>query len=317
MIKDEKALNEYFNSRYDKVFTTYKGEYDLGIMEFDTYVLHIRKFYQDLFETSRPSDLYNNKPHAIKAEMAERLVSVYKDALIKKKIKPLKYRDDLLLFKKDATFKAKEIYTDAIDYYNAKVDYDDLIASYPKEPLEKGRKIEKVALKYPYPIDKNQTNCPTRLESNKGTYSLYKNTNQMNYDPCTASIKSKSRLATKSTYLDSYPAEFRVHEPPPIINYSIPPVEFSVYEPLPIKNYNIPPAKFRRARPKTPPIINYSIPPAEFHGGGYRRNKAMTMKDIKELCKANQIKLSKVVDGKRVVYKKKELITKLKRKKLL
>jgi hypothetical protein len=51
--------------------------------------------------------------------------------------------------------------------------------------------------------------------------------------------------------------------------------------------------------------------------GGYRRNKAMTMKDIKELCKANQIKLSKVVDGKRVVYKKKELITKLKRKKLL
>jgi hypothetical protein len=51
--------------------------------------------------------------------------------------------------------------------------------------------------------------------------------------------------------------------------------------------------------------------------GGYRRNKAMTMKDIKELCKANQIKLSKVVDGKRVVYKKKELITRLKRKKLL
>jgi hypothetical protein len=64
-------------------------------------------------------------------------------------------------------------------------------------------------------------------------------------------------------------------------------------------------------------------------GGGSRRNKAtpkskakpnnedMTMKDIKELCKANQIKLSKVVEGKRVVYKKKELITKLKRKKLL
>ena len=63
--------------------------------------------------------------------------------------------------------------------------------------------------------------------------------------------------------------------------------------------------------------------------GGYRRNKAtpkskakpkhedMKMKDIKELCKANQIKLSKVVEGKRVVYKKKELITKLKRKKLL
>jgi hypothetical protein len=64
-------------------------------------------------------------------------------------------------------------------------------------------------------------------------------------------------------------------------------------------------------------------------GGGSLRNKAtpkskskpkhedMTMKDIKEMCKANQIKLSKVVEGKRVVYKKKELITKLKRKKLL
>jgi hypothetical protein len=71
--------------------------------------------------------------------------------------------------------------------------------------------------------------------------------------------------------------------------------------------------------------------------GGSRRNKAtpksntkpkakpkakpkhedMTMKDIKELCKVNQIKLSKVVEGERVIYKKKELITKLKRKKLL
>lgn len=63
--------------------------------------------------------------------------------------------------------------------------------------------------------------------------------------------------------------------------------------------------------------------------GGSRRIKAspkskakpkhdeMTMKDIKEMCKANQIKLSKVVEGKRVAFKKKELITKLKRKKLL
>jgi hypothetical protein len=64
-----------------------------------------------------------------------------------------------------------------------------------------------------------------------------------------------------------------------------------------------------------------------FFNGGSRRNKAkpkakpkhedMTMKDIKEMCKTNQIKLSKVVDNKRVVFKKKELITKLKRKKLL
>jgi hypothetical protein len=65
----------------------------------------------------------------------------------------------------------------------------------------------------------------------------------------------------------------------------------------------------------------------ELFNGGSRRNKPkpkakpkhddMTMKDIKEMCKANQIKLSKVVEGKRVVFNKKELITKLKRKKLL
>jgi hypothetical protein len=47
------------------------------------------------------------------------------------------------------------------------------------------------------------------------------------------------------------------------------------------------------------------------------RHREMNVKDIKELCKANQIKLSRVVDGKRVAYKKKELMTKLKRKKLL
>ena len=55
--------------------------------------------------------------------------------------------------------------------------------------------------------------------------------------------------------------------------------------------------------------------------GGGRRNKptydTMTMKVIKELCKAYQIKLSRVVNDKRVVYKKKELITKLKRKKVI
>ena len=47
------------------------------------------------------------------------------------------------------------------------------------------------------------------------------------------------------------------------------------------------------------------------------RHREMNVKDIKELCKANQIKLSRVVDGKRVAYTKKELMTKLKRKKLL
>jgi hypothetical protein len=55
--------------------------------------------------------------------------------------------------------------------------------------------------------------------------------------------------------------------------------------------------------------------------GGRRRNHPkhtdMKMKDIKELCKANQIKLSRVIDDKRVCYKKKELLTKLKRKKVI
>ena len=58
-----------------------------------------------------------------------------------------------------------------------------------------------------------------------------------------------------------------------------------------------------------------------FEQSGGRRNYAnntdINMKDIKELCKANQIKLSRVVNDKSIVYTKKELITKLKRKKLL
>ena len=49
--------------------------------------------------------------------------------------------------------------------------------------------------------------------------------------------------------------------------------------------------------------------------GGHRNN--MNMKDIKYMCKANQIKLSKVVNGARIVYTEKELITKLKRKKII
>jgi hypothetical protein len=46
-------------------------------------------------------------------------------------------------------------------------------------------------------------------------------------------------------------------------------------------------------------------------------NTDMIMKDIRELCKANQIKLSRIVNDKRVIYTKKELITKLKRKKII
>ena len=57
------------------------------------------------------------------------------------------------------------------------------------------------------------------------------------------------------------------------------------------------------------------------HSGGRRSKKSKAplkapLKAIKELCKANQIKLSRIIDGKRVVYKKSELITKLKRRKI-
>jgi hypothetical protein len=54
---------------------------------------------------------------------------------------------------------------------------------------------------------------------------------------------------------------------------------------------------------------------------GGRRNQLkhaeVKMKVIKGLCKANNIKLSRVIDGKRVPYNKKELLTKLKRKKII
>jgi len=57
------------------------------------------------------------------------------------------------------------------------------------------------------------------------------------------------------------------------------------------------------------------------HSGGRRSKKSKaplkaSLKAIKELCKANQIKLSRIIDGKRVVYKKSELIKKLKIKKI-
>jgi hypothetical protein len=72
-----------------------------------------------------------------------------------------------------------------------------------------------------------------------------------------------------------------------------------------------------------PPVYELKLPPS----GGRRKpttkkptksNHAdMNMKDIRRLCKANQIKLSTTKDGVRIIYKKKELITKLKRKKIL
>jgi hypothetical protein len=54
---------------------------------------------------------------------------------------------------------------------------------------------------------------------------------------------------------------------------------------------------------------------------GGRRNKTnekdMKMDDIKKLCKNNEIKLSKTVNDKRIIYTKKELITKLRKKNIL
>ena len=66
------------------------------------------------------------------------------------------------------------------------------------------------------------------------------------------------------------------------------------------------------------PQINIAEQAIQYGGRRNKLNHAdMNMKEIKELCKANEIKLSKTENNKRVVYTKKELITKLKRKKLL
>ena len=67
----------------------------------------------------------------------------------------------------------------------------------------------------------------------------------------------------------------------------------------------------------TQSMLNNSITKIESNKKGGYRNLNMNAKDVKELCKANQIKLSRVVNDKRVAYTKKELITKLKRRKLL
>jgi regulator of replication initiation timing len=65
-------------------------------------------------------------------------------------------------------------------------------------------------------------------------------------------------------------------------------------------------------------IVNFEN---NYRTGGGRRNQSkyadVKMKVIKGLCKANNIKLSRVIDGKRVPYNKKELLTKLKRKKII
>jgi hypothetical protein len=74
------------------------------------------------------------------------------------------------------------------------------------------------------------------------------------------------------------------------------------------KEYNTLNAKINRHHYK----VYYA--PLE-RSGGKSKSKSQS-KRIKELCKANQIKLSRIIDGKRVVYKMKELITKLKRKKI-
>ena len=63
--------------------------------------------------------------------------------------------------------------------------------------------------------------------------------------------------------------------------------------------------------------INYNKNNYNMNGGHYNYSNNTNMKNIKELCKANQIKLSRVVNGMRVIYTKKELITKLKKKKII
>ena len=52
-------------------------------------------------------------------------------------------------------------------------------------------------------------------------------------------------------------------------------------------------------------------------GGRHNKSNSLDMKYIKDLCKANQIKLSTTKNDMRSIYTKKELITKLKRKRII
>jgi len=52
-------------------------------------------------------------------------------------------------------------------------------------------------------------------------------------------------------------------------------------------------------------------------GGRHNKSNSLDMKYIKDLCKANQIKLSITKNDERIIYTKKELITKLKRKNII
>jgi hypothetical protein len=63
-------------------------------------------------------------------------------------------------------------------------------------------------------------------------------------------------------------------------------------------------------------LVEYTNNYSEGGSSNKSNSKTINMKEIMELCKANKIKLSRIIDGKRVVYKKKELITKLKRMKI-
>jgi hypothetical protein len=81
-----------------------------------------------------------------------------------------------------------------------------------------------------------------------------------------------------------------------------------------------PAAPLAPAAPAAPAAPLAPVASAALIVGGRRNNSKYTdisMKYIKSLCKTNQIKLSTTINNKRVTYTKNELITKLKRKKLL
>jgi hypothetical protein len=86
-------------------------------------------------------------------------------------------------------------------------------------------------------------------------------------------------------------------------------------ENIPLKNKEVSGGNRRKkAKPKPKPKAKPKPKPTPKPKA---KHDDMNMKDVKDLCKANQIKLSKVVNEKRVRFTKKELLTKLKRKKLI
>lgn len=263
-----------------EVFERYKK------YNFDTYVKLITDYYN---EKLKGHGFNVDKNKEIEIKMANKLVSVYNEALNEKKISVNKYITDLLHRDKLTISKeAKYIYNAAVDILK-KIDKE-------KKALDNERRkdsdIEQLSDKQMEKIREAVNMSASKRNAKKWELDII---NAKLEELAKRNAISKDKFNRRFSHDNIHPE----HQ-----------VDYSDQRP---PEHQVHPQKKKEK--------NYDDVPSEYrwygYRGGYLHNKAMTIKDIKELCKANQIKLSKVVDNKRVVYKKKELITRLKRKKLL